>query len=62
MTPVALMIGSHRIIRGGGILNPVGNPELGPKTEKKFRRTIIEKALEALKEETEKGTIFETPS
>ena len=61
MTPVALMIGSNRIIRGFGIVHPVGNPGLDPKTEKTLRRAIVEKALEAITMDLEESKIFERP-
>jgi len=62
MTPVASMIGSIRIIRGAGIIHPVGNPGLDPKTEKALRRAIVEKALEAIATDLKEGKIFERSS
>ena len=44
------MVGSNRIIPVLSIVHPLGNAELNPKAEKEFRRAILEKALEALKE------------
>jgi glycine reductase len=44
------MVGSNRIIPISSIVHPLGNAELSPKTEKEFRRAILEKALDALKE------------
>ena len=58
MTPIALMVGSSRVVPGGGILHPVGNAELEPKAEKALRRAIVEKALEALRTEVGKPTLF----
>jgi len=48
MTPIALMVGSNRIVPGAGIVHPVGNAEFEPKEEKRLRRVIVERALEAL--------------
>ena len=48
MTPVALMVGSNRIIPAFGIVHPVGNTDLGPKAERTLRRAIVERALQAL--------------
>ena len=48
MTPIALMVGSNRVILGKGIIHPVGNIDLDPKEEKKLRRAIVEEALESL--------------
>jgi glycine reductase len=58
MTPVAEMVGSNRIVPGCGIVHPVGNADLEPKEEKRLRRAIIEKALEALQTEVEEPTLF----
>lgn len=56
------MIGSIRIIRGAGIVHPVGNPGLDPKTEKALRRAIVEKALEAIMTDLKEAKIFERDS
>jgi betaine reductase len=48
LTPVAAMVGSHRIIPVGSIVHPMGDPNLDPNQEKAFRRDIVEKALKAL--------------
>jgi glycine reductase len=60
MTPIALMVGSNRIIPGSGIVHPVGNADLEPSQEKKLRRTIVEKALVALQTELSEQRIFNT--
>ena len=62
MTPVASMIGSIRIIVGAGIVHPVGNPGLDPKTEKALRRAIVERALETLVTDLKESKIFERSS
>jgi hypothetical protein len=46
--PVAKMIGANRLVLGNGIVNVVGDAGLGPDDEKKLRRQLIEKALDAL--------------
>ncbi|OGO38224.1 MAG: hypothetical protein A2147_02315 [Chloroflexi bacterium RBG_16_57_8] len=51
MTPVAKMVGSRRIITGVKIVNPMGNPELGPEAEKGLRRDIALRALQILQAE-----------
>ncbi len=48
MTPIALMVGSNRIVPGLGIIHPVGNVEVDEKREKTLRREVVEKALGAL--------------
>ena len=61
MTPVALMVGSNRIIPASGIMHPLGNPDLEPEAEKALRRTILEKALEALQTELQEQKLFPRP-
>ena len=61
MTPVALMVGSNRIIPGSGIVHPVGNADLDPKAEKTLRRAIVEKALEALQTDLTEQKLFPRP-
>lgn len=58
MTPVALMVGSNRVISASGIAHPLGNPDFDPKSEKALRRTIVEKALRALQEEIKEQKLF----
>ena len=58
MTPIAAMVGSHRIVQGNGIVHPVGSAESSPEEEKRLRRRILERALEALRTPVEKPTVF----
>jgi glycine reductase len=44
------MVGSARIVPVSSIVHPLGDPELSPGAEKEIRRSVVEKALEALKE------------
>lgn len=48
MTPVAEMVGSHRIVTGNGIVHPLGDSELSPDEERRVRRRILEQALASL--------------
>jgi len=59
MTPIALMIGSNRIVPGAGIIHPVGNAELDPSEEKRLRRKIIHRAITALETEVQGQQLFE---
>lgn len=52
------MVGVPRIVRGYGIPFPTGNPFLKPEEEKRIRRAIIDKALEALQTTPTKPTVF----
>ena len=58
MTPVAVMIGANRIVPAAGIIHPLGNADLSPADEKALRRRIVELALQALKTEVAKPTVF----
>jgi len=60
VTPVALMVGSNRVVPGLGIVHPVGSPKSDAQAEKKLRRAIIEKALEALQTELAGQKVFIT--
>ena len=51
--PVAQMVGSNRIVKAHKIVTPVGDPNLEPGVEKVFRRSLVEKALDALTEDAE---------
>lgn len=59
MTPIALMIGSNRIVPGAGIIHPVGNAELQPLEEKKLRRAIVRQAMVALETAVQGQQLFE---
>ena len=58
MTPVAMMIGSNRIIVGNGIVHPLGDVNLSAGAEKELRRTIVKKAIEALQTDLTEQHIF----
>jgi hypothetical protein len=51
MIPVAKEVGSLRAMGSGGIVSPTGNPELTPEKEKQFRRELVLRALQILKED-----------
>jgi glycine reductase len=58
MTPVAVMVGANRIVPAAGIIHPLGNAELSAEEEKALRRRIVERALEALRTEVARPTVF----
>jgi glycine reductase complex component B subunit gamma len=58
MTPVAEMVGSHRIVQGNGIVHPLGSAESSPQEEHRVRRRIMERALDALSTPVDKPTVF----
>jgi glycine reductase complex component B subunit gamma len=58
MTPVAVMVGANRIVQAAGIIHPLGNADLPAEEEKALRRRIVEQALQALRTEVAKPTVF----
>ena len=58
ITCVAQMVGSNRIRPAHSIVHPVGNADLDSEAEKKLRRAIVEKALEALETEITEQRLF----
>jgi betaine reductase len=56
---VAKSVGVSRIITGGGIPYPVGNPALPRDREIEFRRRLVEKALEAVSTAVAGPTVFD---
>ena len=55
---VAKSVGVSRIITGGGIPYPAGDPNLTPERELEFRRRLVERALEAITTEVKEPTVF----
>ncbi len=59
MSSVALGVGSPRVVQGKEIVNPLGNANLTPEAEMELRRSILDKALEALQTDVESPTLFD---
>jgi glycine reductase complex component B subunit gamma len=53
--PVAKMVGSNRIVQGGGIVHVLGDPDLPQEEEKKLRHDILKRAFDALQHSAENG-------
>ena len=51
MTPVAKALGSNRIVKGRGIVYPLGDAALTAEEEQELRRRLVQRALEALTSE-----------
>ena len=49
--PVAKMVGSNRVVQGGGIVHVLGDPDLPPAEEKALRHRLLQQAFETLKKE-----------
>jgi len=59
VVPISLTVGANRIVPAVAIPHPLGDPALSADEEKKLRRKIVEKSLEALQTEVEDQTVFE---
>ena len=59
VTPISMTVGANRIVPAIAIPHPLGNPTLAREEEKKLRRGIVEKALEALTTEVDGQKVFE---
>jgi glycine/betaine/sarcosine/D-proline reductase family selenoprotein B len=58
MTPIAEMVGSHRIVTGNGIVHPLGAADATPEAELQLRRRILERAAAALTTPVEEPTVL----
>ena len=58
MTPVAVMVGANRDVSAAGIIHPLVSADLSTEDEKALRRRIVEQALQALRTEVAKPTVF----
>jgi len=59
VVPISLTVGANRIVPAVAIPYPLGNPTLEPADEKKLRRKLVEKALDALQTPVTEQTVFE---
>jgi len=59
VTPISMTVGANRIVPAVAIPYPLGNPTLEKEEEKKLRRKIVDKALNALETPVHEQTIFE---
>jgi len=59
VVPISLTVGANRIVPTVAIPHPLGNPSLNREDEKKLRRKLVEKALNALQTEVSGQTVFE---
>jgi glycine reductase complex component B subunit gamma len=55
---LARSVGAPRIIRGRAIVNVVGDPSLPPEAERRFRKDLLAKALQALQTPVADPTIL----
>lgn len=58
ITTISQTVGANRIVPAVAIPHPLGNPNLPPAEEKKLRRTLVKKALDALTTPIREQTVF----
>ena len=58
LSNVATQVGVGRILGGSKFHYPVGNPELPPEEERRWRIELMGKALKALETPVESPTVF----
>lgn len=58
IVPISKNVGANRIIPTVAIPHPLGDPTLSPDEEFALRRSLVEKALEALKTDVSEQTVF----
>lgn len=59
VVPISQTVGANRIVPAIAIPHPLGNPDLSLNEEKKIRRSIVEKALNAMTVPVDDQTVFE---
>ena len=59
VVPISLTVGANRIVPAIAIPYPLGNPTLNADEEKRLRRSIVDKAIEALQTEVTEQTVFD---
>jgi glycine reductase len=59
LVTIAEQVGAPRIVPGGGIPYPAGDPALAPQAERAWRRRLLERALEAVTTHVDRPTVFE---
>jgi glycine reductase len=58
IVPISKTVGANRIIPAVAIPHPLGDPRKSEGQEKALRRTLVEKALEAMQTKVEGQTVF----
>ena len=58
IVPISQTVGANRIVPSVAIPYPLGDPSKTPEEEKVIRRSILKKALDALKTPIKEQTVF----
>jgi glycine reductase complex component B subunit gamma len=51
--PIAEMVGANRLVLGNGIVHVLGDAKVSAEEEKRIRRELVQKALEALQRDAD---------
>jgi glycine reductase len=58
IVPISKTVGANRIIPAVAIPHPLGDPTMTEEQERSLRRTLVEKALDAMQTKLEGQTVF----
>ncbi len=58
IVPISKSVGANRIIPTVAIPYPLGDPNLSAAEERKLRRNLVEKAVQALQTDVTEQTVF----
>ncbi len=58
IVPISQTVGANRIVPAVAIPHPLGDPTKSKNEEKRLRRALVEKALDALKTKIEDQKVF----
>ncbi|MBW3581182.1 MAG: glycine/betaine/sarcosine/D-proline family reductase selenoprotein B [Actinobacteria bacterium] len=58
LVSVATRVGAPRVVPARGIPYPTGDPSLAPAQERRWRRRLVQQALEALTTPVAEPTVF----
>ena len=58
IVPISKTVGANRIVPAVAIPHPLGDPTKSEEQEKSLRRTLVEKALEAMQMKLEGQKVF----
>ena len=56
---LAESVGANRIVRGRAVGFPFGDPSLASDDERRYRRRLVERSLDALATPVERATVFD---
>ncbi|MBQ7613134.1 MAG: glycine/betaine/sarcosine/D-proline family reductase selenoprotein B [Spirochaetaceae bacterium] len=58
VVPISKTVGANRIVPAVAIPHPLGDPKMNAEDEKKLRRSLVEKSLQALQTSVSDQTVF----